>query len=98
MPDYDLWHALTDDTAGSRRARPRPDAAAPSEASEALLDAALAVVGAARTLLDLADRRLQARRGAPDVPAEPARRPGPASPAPPPPDPARTVRLASRST
>ena len=83
MSDDHAWHALTDDLVGPRRTRRRPGAPEPSETTEVLVDAALAVLGAARSLLDLADRRLQARRAATVVPVEPApSAPEPRAPAP----------------
>jgi hypothetical protein len=95
MSDDHAWHALTDDLVGPRRTRRRPGAPEPSETTEVLVDAALAVLGAARSLLDLADRRLQARRTAIVLPAEPGTPPPePPTPAPPPapPRPARSTR------
>jgi hypothetical protein len=84
MSDDRAWHALRDELVGPRRTRRRPGVPEPSETTEVLVDAALAVVGAARSLLDLADRRLQARRAATVVPAEPAPpASGPAAPPPP---------------
>lgn len=83
MSDDHAWHALRDDLVGPRRTRRRPGAPDPLETTEVLVDAALAVVGAARSLLDLADRRLQARRAATVVSVEPApSAPEPAAPAP----------------
>lgn|SRR5262245_36853649 len=96
MSDEHAWHALRDDLVGPRRTRRRPGAPEPSETTEVLVDAALAVLGAARSLLDLADRRLQARRATPISAAEPtpavfaepaSPAPGPAAPAPSPPRP-----------
>jgi hypothetical protein len=80
MPDDDLWRALTDDLGGTRPGR-RTARTASSETSEVVIDAALAVLGAARSLLELAESRLQARRPAPAQTTEVT------TPRPPPPTP-----------
>jgi hypothetical protein len=62
MPDDEVWTAFHSELGTVAGGDAAPDPAAATDVTEAVLDAGIAVLTAARSLLDLAERRLEARR------------------------------------